>query len=273
MKPPRRRGALSAAAVATASLSVIAAAAAASLFVLSLSASPARAAEKSGAATGMKGTVRISGAWALYPMMVKWGEEFMKKYPKVRIDVSAGGAGKGMADALARLVDIGMVSREIRPEEAEQGVFSAPVVKDAVFPTLNSRNPVLKGGLLQKGATKKIFTALWIEGRSMTWGEIAGAGPSATAAKQKVSVYTRSDSCGAAETWAQYLGGEQEDLKGVAVYGDPGLADAVRALRAQGEIVVQVLPGHEHEQQEFECDRELAKQGAAWVVRPLRGDH
>jgi ATP phosphoribosyltransferase regulatory subunit len=44
-------------------------------------------------------------------------------------------------------------------------------------------------------------------------------------------------------------------------------------LRAQGEIVVQVLPGHEHEQQEFECDRELAKQGAAWVVRPLRGDH
>jgi phosphate transport system substrate-binding protein len=26
-------------------------------------------------------------------MMVKWGEEFMKKYPKVRIDVSAGGAG------------------------------------------------------------------------------------------------------------------------------------------------------------------------------------
>ncbi|MFN9771458.1 MAG: ATP phosphoribosyltransferase regulatory subunit [Burkholderiales bacterium] len=54
---------------------------------------------------------------------------------------------------------------------------------------------------------------------------------------------------------------------------DPGLADAVRTLRAQGEIVVQVLPGHEHEQQEFECDRELAKQGAAWVVRPLRGDH
>jgi ATP phosphoribosyltransferase regulatory subunit len=54
---------------------------------------------------------------------------------------------------------------------------------------------------------------------------------------------------------------------------DPGLADAVRALRAAGEIVVQVLPGHEHEQQEFECDRELAKEGADWAVRPLRGDH
>jgi ATP phosphoribosyltransferase regulatory subunit len=53
---------------------------------------------------------------------------------------------------------------------------------------------------------------------------------------------------------------------------DAGLAEAVRALRATGEIVVQVLPGHEHEQQEFECDRELAKEGAAWAVRPLRGE-
>ena len=49
--------------------------------------------------------------------------------------------------------------------------------------------------------------------------------------------------------------------------------EIVRALRARGEIVVQVLPGHEHEQQEFECDRQLAKQGAAWVLGPLRGDH
>jgi ATP phosphoribosyltransferase regulatory subunit len=43
----------------------------------------------------------------------------------------------------------------------------------------------------------------------------------------------------------------------------------VRALRAAGEIVVQVLPGHEHEQQEFECDRELARHTSGWAVRPL----
>lgn len=57
-----------------------------------------------------------------------------------------------------------------------------------------------------------------------------------------------------------------------APWGDEaGLAEAVRALRAAGEIVVQVLPGHEHEQQEFECDRELAREGASgWIVRPAR---
>jgi ATP phosphoribosyltransferase regulatory subunit len=51
---------------------------------------------------------------------------------------------------------------------------------------------------------------------------------------------------------------------------DERLAEAVRALRDAGEIVVQVLPGHEHEQQEFECDRELARESAGWLVRPLR---
>jgi phosphate transport system substrate-binding protein len=171
---------------------------------------------------GMKGTVRISGAWALYPMMVKWGEEFRKTYPNMRIDISAGGAGKGIADALAGMVDIGMVSRNIRPEEIKPGTTYVPVVKDAVFPTINSNNPVLKK-IAEKGIKKKTFDDLWITGKPLTWGEISG-----TPTKKAVQVYTRSDSCGAAETWAHYLGKKQEDLKGVGVYGDPGLAEAVK---------------------------------------------
>ena len=31
----------------------------------------------------LEGTIRVSGAWALYPMMVRWGEEFAKVHPKV----------------------------------------------------------------------------------------------------------------------------------------------------------------------------------------------
>jgi phosphate transport system substrate-binding protein len=171
---------------------------------------------------GMKGTVRISGAWALYPMMVKWGEEFRKTYPNMRIDISAGGAGKGIADALAGMVDIGMVSRDIRPEEIKPGTTYVPVVKDAVFPTINSNNPVLKN-IFVKGIKKNTFIDLWVTGKPLTWGEISG-----TPTKKAVQVYTRSDSCGAAETWAHYLGKKQEDLKGVGVYGDPGLAEAVK---------------------------------------------
>lgn len=49
----------------------------------------------------------------------------------------------------------------------------------------------------------------------------------------------------------------------------PALTEAVRRLRRSGEIVVQVLPGHEQDQDEFVCDRELALQDGVWTVRTL----
>jgi phosphate transport system substrate-binding protein len=171
----------------------------------------------------LQGTIKVSGAWALYPMMVTWAEQFQKIHPRVRLDVSAGGAGKGVADALAGLVDIGMVSREVKPEEIEQGAFYVRVVKDAVFVTINGSNPVWES-LATRGVQRQTFVDLWIDGRAMTWGEAAG-----TDSTDAVNVYTRSDACGAAETWAKYLGGAQEDVVGIAVYGDPGLAEAVRS--------------------------------------------
>ncbi len=169
-----------------------------------------------------KGTISISGAWALYPMALRWGEEFEKIHPGVRIDVQAGGAGKGIADVLAGLVDIGMVSRGIHPSEVSRGAFAIAVTKDAVVPTASEKNPFLNK-LLERGLRREEFFDIWITAKIKTWGEILGM-------KDKVPlhVYTRSDACGAAETWAEFLGKRQEDLQGVGVYGDPGLADAVR---------------------------------------------
>ena len=50
---------------------------------------------------------------------------------------------------------------------------------------------------------------------------------------------------------------------------DEPLRAAVRRLREQGETVVCVLPGHEDEAQEFDCDRELALVDGHWVLRSL----
>jgi len=166
--------------------------------------------------------ISVSGAWAIYPLMVRWAEEYQSLYPNLRIDVSAGGAGKGMVDVLSGMVDIGMVSREIRPEEEEQGAFWIGVAKDAVFPTINANNPVLTS-LLESGVSRDVLVDLYIHGDNMTWGEIVGQ-PEIT---DQVNLYTRSDACGAAEIWAKYLGGAQEDLLGIGIYGDPGIIDAI----------------------------------------------
>ena len=171
---------------------------------------------------GLQGTITISGAWALYPMVVKWAEEFQKLRPQIKIDVSAGGAGKGMADCLAQVVDIGMVSREVNPAEIEKGAWWVSVVKDAVVATINEKNPALNE-LLTKGVSRETFIKIWITGEVKNWGQVTGGKIS-----EPIHVYTRSDACGAAEIWAKFLGKKQEDLGGVGVYGDPGLVEAVR---------------------------------------------
>ncbi len=189
-----------------------------SLVLLFLAAPVGAAARKP---VGLTGTITLSGAFALYPMAVKWSEEFRRLHPGVRIDISAGGAGKGIADVLSNAVDIGMVSREIHPAEIGRGAWFVPVCRDAVVPVVNAANPNLKA-LRQRGLTAAAFRRLWIDGSVREWSQVL---PGGTA---EVHVYTRSDSCGAAETWALFLGGQQEDLQGVGVYSDPGIAEAVR---------------------------------------------
>jgi ATP phosphoribosyltransferase regulatory subunit len=50
---------------------------------------------------------------------------------------------------------------------------------------------------------------------------------------------------------------------------DRALREAIVQLRAAGETVVCVLPGHESEVDEFQCDRELVQHDAAWCVTAL----
>jgi phosphate transport system substrate-binding protein len=170
-----------------------------------------------------QGTITISGAFALYPMMQRWSEEFHNLHTGVEFDISAGGAGKGMTDVLSGAVDIGMISRDITPDEETKGAYGIAVTKDAVFPTVNAQNPVLQD-LFAQGITQQTFMKIFITGEITTWGQVVGH----PEIMDEIHVYTRSDSCGAAEVWAKYLGNKkQEDLLGIGVSGDPGVVSAV----------------------------------------------
>lgn len=177
---------------------------------------------RNGNTDGLNGELSLSGAFALYPLAVQWTAEFQAENPGVKVDISAGGAGKGMTDALAGVVDFGMVSREVYPPEQAKGAVGFAVAKDAVVPTINAANPKLSE-LLKHGLTREVARKIWITGEITTWGGVLG-----TDDTTPLHAYTRSDACGAAETWAAWLGAKQEDLGGTAVFGDPGLAAAVQ---------------------------------------------
>jgi len=48
---------------------------------------------------------------------------------------------------------------------------------------------------------------------------------------------------------------------------DVSLSKAIAALRDSGEVVIQVMAGEKVEAAEYECDRELVKQGNSWEVK------
>ncbi|MBN1952446.1 MAG: substrate-binding domain-containing protein [Bacteroidales bacterium] len=170
----------------------------------------------------LKGNISVSGAFALYPLTVSWAEEFKKLHPNVNIDINAGGAGKGMVDVLSGMVDLAMFSREVSIQETEKGAWKIAVARDAVFPTINVANPAY-AQLKSKGLTRSQFLKLYTSSENLRWTSIGDFGSSS-----KINVYTRSDACGAASMWANYFDREQENLKGTGVYGDPGIAEAVK---------------------------------------------
>jgi phosphate transport system substrate-binding protein len=186
----------------------------------------------SGCTTQQENVIKISGANALQPMMQVWADEYQKIHPEIIIDVGGGGAGKGMTEALAGVVDIGMYSQEITQDNIDDGVFWVSVAADAVVATMSDQNPV-KDILLRKGVTKQqledIFTHTYETRTIKTWGQLAG---NASLSNERIWVYTRQDSCGAAGMWALYLGNYKQDnfssAADAAVIEDAPLLKAIK---------------------------------------------
>lgn len=50
---------------------------------------------------------------------------------------------------------------------------------------------------------------------------------------------------------------------------EPGLRAKIIELRRAGEVVIQNLPGHENDQDEFDCDRAMVLENGNWVLKNL----
>lgn len=167
-------------------------------------------------------SIIISGAFALYPLGIKWTDSYKAVKPELRFDVSAGGAGKGLTDVLAGAADIAMFSRALTADEQSKDIWTFAVAKDAVLPTFSRKNP-LGETIHQKGLTQDQLKEIFLSGnKDLNWGSLLD-----TTDKHLVVVFTRSDAAGAADTWASFFNARQENIKGTGIYGDPGLAEAV----------------------------------------------
>lgn len=116
----------------------------------------------------------------------------------------------------------------------------------AVFAVVNADHLAAAKGL-RRGLARNALMRTPDWGARLDWNAVFGS----------VSRRTRSDSRGAADL-GPVPGRKQEDLKGVAVYGDPGLAEAVRRSA-----------GHRLQQPHFAFDPRTGLPVKGLLVMPL----
>lgn len=170
----------------------------------------------------ISGSFTVSGAYALYPLVRKWADDFMRIHTSLKILVTADGTGKGIEDLQNKRSQLAMISRPLTDAELETGIWTVPVAKDGVVAIINRKNPYFKR-ILKMGLNPEEFYKVFISNKPVTWGELLD-----TAGKEKVEVFTRSDESGAAVVFAEFLNKESADLKGIGVSGDDEMIKSIQ---------------------------------------------
>src|SRR5204862_1731440 len=97
----------------------------------------------------------------------RWAEEYMKKNPSVKIQVTGGGSGTGIAALQNGTTDFADSSRPIKPDEkvvVESGkkkVVEIPVALDALSVVVNKSNPVKTLSLEEVGKVYSGYINNW----------------------------------------------------------------------------------------------------------------
>lgn len=130
-------------------------------------ASPVQAASDTSAAY-----VENKGSDTLVNLALAWAEKYQGERPNVRISVTGGGSGTGIASLINGTVDIANASRQIKQEEIEEarsrGIEPVEfiVARDAIAVIVNPNNPVSELTLQQ---ISDIYS-----GRINNWKEVGG---------------------------------------------------------------------------------------------------
>jgi phosphate transport system substrate-binding protein len=112
------------------------------------------------------------GSDTLVNLALAWAETYMGRYPDVRISVTGGGSGTGIAALINGTVDLANASRAMKEEElkAAQANGATPqeftVARDAIAVVVHPSNPV-DGLTLQQ--ISDIYT-----GRFTNWSQVGG---------------------------------------------------------------------------------------------------
>lgn len=110
-----------------------------------------------------KGKIVIAGSSSVTPVMEKLKEAYQKVNSGAEIEINQSDSTTGMTSAMSGICDIGMASRELKDEEAQE-LTSIVIATDGIAVIVNNDSPVDE---LTSEQVKAIFT-----GETVAWDEI-----------------------------------------------------------------------------------------------------
>jgi phosphate transport system substrate-binding protein len=116
----------------------------------------------------LRGTgIEDVGSDTMVNLALAWAEAYAQLHPEVRVSVTGGGSGTGIASLINGTIDIANASRQIKPEEVAEaeanGVLPVEYVaaRDAIAVVVNPENPVDRLTIAQISAIYQGLITNW----------------------------------------------------------------------------------------------------------------
>ncbi len=140
--------------------------------VMMLTVSCGTAPDSSAAAAQPTAYIQNKGSDTIVNLALAWAERYQQEHANIRISVTGGGSGTGIAALINGTVDIANASRQISPDETRQAEAKGikpvefVIARDAIAVIVNPENPISK-------LTLKQISDLY-SGRINNWKELGG---------------------------------------------------------------------------------------------------
>jgi len=142
------------------------------IFVLVFSASCGPSSSQAAASDSPAAYIENKGSDTIVNLALAWAERYQSDHPEVRISVTGGGSGTGIASLINGTVDLANASRQIKAEEVAEAESNGVepvehiIARDAIAVIVNPENPVSELTLKQ---ISDIYS-----GKIINWSEIGG---------------------------------------------------------------------------------------------------
>jgi phosphate transport system substrate-binding protein len=141
------------------------------VFVLLASCGPASSSAET-ASDSSAAYIENKGSDTIVNLALAWAERYQAEHPEVRISVTGGGSGTGIASLINGTVDIANASRKIKEEEIAEAQSNGVepveriIARDAIAVIVNPENPISQLTLKQ---ISDIYS-----GKISNWSEVGG---------------------------------------------------------------------------------------------------